>query len=170
MASSRLVEEAELTTPADPPSFLPKGGDLETLDTVDVSKNPAPDAIVINPESDHIDTPRGKRLRSSVHQIVPGTVLDGRDFTLINVTKFGEVSNELVTSKSLLEGSGGTLLIPANVTKPPIGPQNLAASGNSDPTRLKIGPGPLSSLGQGLITAVSWTNTSGTPIQSFSTT
>jgi len=164
MACPRLMEDLELVVaPSDAPSFVPKDGILATpAGCFNVPQVTKPDATVINPESDYIVTPGGKRLRSLVHNIPHGTVLDGQDFKLRNVTPSGDLIREFGTIKPHAEG---TPLMPQNVALPPVGPQKLASSAT-----MHEKAAPVPAFGNGWITNSAWTNNTGTPISYFATT
>ena len=90
-------------------------------------------------------TPGGARLKSLVHQIEPGTILDGS----------GGRHRKLHSSGRLLRDFGA---IPYRTIGRPLMPRHVVHP-----------PARVPALGSGWITYASWTNTSGTPISSFST-
>ncbi len=91
-------------------------------------------------------TPGGARPKSQVHLVESG-VVDGSDGRLRHLSKpAGEVLRDF---GELPERAAGVPLMPANVSHV---------------------PGPVPSFGSGWITYSSWTNSTGTPVSSFSTT
>ena len=90
-------------------------------------------------------TPGGLRLKSLVHKIESGTILDGSD-----------------GRHRMLDSSGRVLadfgLIPYRPTGRPLMPENVAHPAGGVPA-----------FGSGWITYASWTNDTGTPVSLFST-
>jgi hypothetical protein len=97
-----------------------------------------------------------------VHNIPHGTILDTLDFEFRNVTPAGDLIKEYGTLKPHPEG---TLLMPANVTLPPAGPQKLHSS-----VAMHEKAAPVPVFKTGWITNSGWANNTGTPISYFSTT
>lgn len=92
-------------------------------------------------------TPGGLRAKSLVHQIEPGNVLDGT----AGQHRVLRPSGEVVADHGVVPlRPGGRPLMPRNVIHPP--------------------PRVVPAFGSGWITYASWTNQTGTPVSSFSTT
>ncbi len=126
-----------------------------------------PDTLVL--------TPGGYRRQSSVHEIEPGSILDGS----------GRAHRQLNLAGAVLANFGpvalrprGVALMPANVTTlaaiDRLGLSGLRRAIDTS-ARPPIAPGPTPSgevpaLGSGWITYASWTNSTGTPVSRFATT
>jgi hypothetical protein len=91
-------------------------------------------------------TPGGLRLRSRVHKIDEGTVLDGANDRLRALDVSGGILADFGT---LARKDGAEPLMPGNVVHP---------------------PGRLPAMGSGWITNANWTNRTGAPLSSFATT
>jgi hypothetical protein len=122
--------------------------------------SPGTSTDLVSSEPDFVITPGGQRKRSLVHNVPDGTVLDGANLKLRNVLPNGDLVSDFGALKLR---DGGQPLMPLNVTLPrPKAVQKLA------PMDASVTPTP--PLTNGWITNSGWSNNTGIPISSFSTT